>query len=1483
MPQLNLGGDAGVTTPVSLKAVAQAYDASSLNDVDARVYKATSQGLTYYQGRSKSLYNMALPVAFSNALTVGQLPPTATALTRAYVPYVNAGNAFMQNNTYFSTDDTGVQTWRAPMYGTYELVVGGAQGGSNALGVGGSGALIASTVTLKQGQTISVAVGQPASFRTSNIATGTRTQLPRYLFPQAYTDSGDVINDPAYAKSYDVATACAVDPAGNLIIGLSLHYTHAMRVKNLDGSPTNVTIPGGRKYGAMRAVLLKYSASGLFLGWAFAATNISGDNTTYETEIWNSTLSRPRYNGEWQAYTQHVWTANDIAFDGSGNMYVMCMNALATYNTSHAIFSFTTSSTVGTATISVTGVSGVTIAKYNTSGVAIGYARIANINAQSARYVFPDIANPSRYAARKYIASGIVHDAVNNKMYVAFAHRTDTNLEVRGFNAENASFAIPFVDSRSTAMTGGIVRFNATTGAAEAWTQLNTNTNNIKDAFFVYFDMSYKIGLCTTSDFLYSAHNINTTSAAVPLYPFATSSTLPSPTFTTPALVNRCLVVRFSLTNGVPLSYTVAGNALLNICAMPSGDVLTHVRCASGTTTVANTPSSTGTLGAPFNATVPANYDVLVQFASNGGPPKSWAPIPAAYVFGVSGSIEATPMRSMMVDVRSNLLIGLNYASNVSSRIFNFSSSSTPAQNSTMVVPPYAAQDTGNCLVLRYDTGSNAVSWAFVASNANLMSMAMDPRSCNLTIVGEQKLDASNLAAAPFGGGATLSSVSGNRASAGAFAVQYSSSGNFAAYADGGSPAYDNPAVYTDDRGIAAKGGGGGTFVWTNDSTVPLVAAGGGGGRGGLASTVLYDSTANPVQYSGTNSAQKYIGSFTVPANTDNVKCTWAGYLTGVDAPGSMTVVQLIYDYGGPADISVFGNPEYSGGPGSGAYGETNFWSVRNKPNALSHPMYLQFSGSTDSIVRIEKLYIIITADVPKVSIPNTANNVILTGSVATSGGAGGTGYVTGASGVGGKGGTGGTGDSNFVIGGGGGGGGTATSSAMSVRGGMGGWGIARPGTDGGFGGGGGGGGASLFSGGGGGGGGGYLGGGGGNGAVLSLGGFGSNGLGGTSYVSSAAAVTNNTASPMNPSQNGFAILTLVSSNQLPANTYRFTDVLSEGTYTNYSLADRLALAAVPWNPAQSNLHASVYVINGARLTTASTKPSFDTGTLASPCNVSVKLFVGAGSTVGVAYTRAPLTVYNAGTVSNVTVNPYGTMRGTIAAYSGNPPTVPVSDTYPSYVKAMLTFDDAQFYDTTVGASTILPQSALVSALANTSFDRTVRRYNWGISARFQNPGLATSSATGGLNYTMTTAVSPPLTVALWVYPTSGTDGATLFNAYSSSINGNLGMSLRMESGTYKAYVGDYVIEPQVVAYIYTWAHVVLVQGTAAPDVAVYINGVSLTMTKRNVGSPVASFNKLALGYDVSTEKGGYTGNIDSVQLYNARLTNDQILEAYNT
>lgn len=1487
MPQLNLGN---AETLVSLKAVAQAYEtaSASLSDIDAQVYKTTTQGLTYYQGRSKSLYNMALPVAFSNALTVGQLPPSTSVLSRAYNPYVNAGNTFMQNTTYFSADPTGLQTLKAPTYGTYEIVVGGAQGGSNALGVGGSGALIATTMTLKQGQAISVAVGQQASFQTSNIVTGPRTQMPRYLFPQAYTDGGDVIQNATYSKTYDIATACAIDPAGNLIIGLSLHYTHALRVKNLDGSPTFVTIPGGIRYGTMRAVLLKYSSSGVFIAWAVAVANNNGDNTVREGDVAN-VVPAPA-NSTVRASMRHNWYANDVMFDNSGNMYVLCLNTELTLNTAHAMYNFTTASLLPEPTFTVTGLSGAIVVKYNTTGVAVGYARISNFNATSVSYTPPDT---SSLTSRRCIPCGMAFDTVNSKMYVAILHRTNTNLDVQGFNNTTASFTIPYADSRSFAMTAGIVRFDASTGAAEAWTQLNTNNTTTSVFDINSLMLAYKICLCATSDALYSAHTLQMQSAAVSLYPFATTSVLPAANFITPALASKCLVARFSLTTGAALTWTVAGTALRNLCAMPSGDVLVHVSITDGTTAIANVPSSTSTLGANFNATVPARYDAVVQFASNGGPPKAWVPVPT--VFSLDTSDPKHPMRTLMVDQRSNILIGLNYASNVPSRIFDFTSTSTPLQNSTIVLPAYAAQDTGNGMVLRYN-GNNAVSWAFVGSNANLMSMAMD-KNCNLTIVGEQKLNltSSNLAAAPFGGGATLSSVSGNRSCGGMMAVQYSSSGTFTAYTDGGSPAYDNPAIYTDVRGVAAKGGGGGTFLWTSGASTPVVVAGGGGGRGGLASSVLFDNSANPLQMNGKSDVRINIGTFTVPAKTPRVQCTWGGRVSGVVVGTAQTYVQYGYGPIGPfgiMEITTYVPTTYRT---LGAAFQ-DFYDVLNKPTQETYTLWLQFAAdSVRGIVRVENAAVIIKADIPVLSVPSSIANsstLVYGNSIAASGGAGGSGYVSGASGTAGKGGTGGTGDSNFVIGGGGGGGGTLlSSSTLPVLGGTGAWGIAQPSTDGGFGGGGGGGGASLFSGGGGGGGGGYLGGVGGSGAPLTLGGFGSNGLGGTSFVSTSALATQNNmvqSATVNPGQNGFAILALVSSNQLPANTYRFTDVLSDGTYTNYSLADRLALAAVPWDSAQSNLHASVYVINGARITTASaTKASFDTGMLASPCNVSVKLFVGAGSTVGIAYMRAPLTVYNAGSLSNVTVNPYGTSRGTITAYSGNPPTIPVSDTYPDYVKAMLTFDDAQFYDTTVGASTVLPQSALTTTLANTSFDRTVRRYNWGVSARFTNPPLTASTATGGLTYALNTAVAPPLTVAMWVYPrvndkASGTDPytATLLKVYSSTNAALPGMSLRIESGFYKAYVGDYV-SAQIVATLNTWAHVVLVQGSTATDVTVYINGLALTMNKQNLNIPAASFNRLALGYDAVSNTQGYSGNIDSVQFYNARLTAAQIAEAY--
>lgn len=90
---------------------------------------------------------------FTNCSATGVNGPSQASCRSAY------STTWDENNSYFTVTG-GIQVWVVPFTGTYEITAAGAVGGSTPSATGGKGRVITSQISLTEGETIKIIVGQ---------------------------------------------------------------------------------------------------------------------------------------------------------------------------------------------------------------------------------------------------------------------------------------------------------------------------------------------------------------------------------------------------------------------------------------------------------------------------------------------------------------------------------------------------------------------------------------------------------------------------------------------------------------------------------------------------------------------------------------------------------------------------------------------------------------------------------------------------------------------------------------------------------------------------------------------------------------------------------------------------------------------------------------------------------------------------------------------------------------------------------------------------------------------------------------------------------------------------------------------------------------------------------------------------------------------------------------------------------------------------
>ena len=90
---------------------------------------------------------------FTNCTTGGSTGPSQLDCRSSY------STTWDDNNSYFTVTG-GIQSWVVPSTGTYEITAAGAVGGATPSAIGGKGRVITSQISLTQGETIKIIVGQ---------------------------------------------------------------------------------------------------------------------------------------------------------------------------------------------------------------------------------------------------------------------------------------------------------------------------------------------------------------------------------------------------------------------------------------------------------------------------------------------------------------------------------------------------------------------------------------------------------------------------------------------------------------------------------------------------------------------------------------------------------------------------------------------------------------------------------------------------------------------------------------------------------------------------------------------------------------------------------------------------------------------------------------------------------------------------------------------------------------------------------------------------------------------------------------------------------------------------------------------------------------------------------------------------------------------------------------------------------------------------
>ena len=90
---------------------------------------------------------------FTNCTTSGSTGPSQLDCRSSY------STTWDDNDSYFTVTG-GIQSWVVPFTGTYEITAAGAAGGATPSAIGGKGRVITSQISLTQGETIKIIVGQ---------------------------------------------------------------------------------------------------------------------------------------------------------------------------------------------------------------------------------------------------------------------------------------------------------------------------------------------------------------------------------------------------------------------------------------------------------------------------------------------------------------------------------------------------------------------------------------------------------------------------------------------------------------------------------------------------------------------------------------------------------------------------------------------------------------------------------------------------------------------------------------------------------------------------------------------------------------------------------------------------------------------------------------------------------------------------------------------------------------------------------------------------------------------------------------------------------------------------------------------------------------------------------------------------------------------------------------------------------------------------
>ena len=111
-----------------------------------------SSNLLFIEPAQAALYAFTSHT-FTNCTTSGSTGPLQADCRSAY------STTWDENNSYFTVTG-GIQVWVVPFTGTYEITAAGAVGGATPSATGGKGRVITSQISLTEGETIKIIVGQ---------------------------------------------------------------------------------------------------------------------------------------------------------------------------------------------------------------------------------------------------------------------------------------------------------------------------------------------------------------------------------------------------------------------------------------------------------------------------------------------------------------------------------------------------------------------------------------------------------------------------------------------------------------------------------------------------------------------------------------------------------------------------------------------------------------------------------------------------------------------------------------------------------------------------------------------------------------------------------------------------------------------------------------------------------------------------------------------------------------------------------------------------------------------------------------------------------------------------------------------------------------------------------------------------------------------------------------------------------------------------